>query len=419
MDISLTSILESLLEDVWFELTFLLAVSLLSSFIFARLGQPKVIAYIIVGVAIGPSLLGIIEPGEGSSSALPESLLMLAQLGSIVLLFMIGLECDLREIYTKRSIAIAVGGVILPWIAGYFVAVAMGYDDPAYPGQAIFIGATLVATSVAITAGVTSELGLIGTPVAYALIGAAVVDDVLGMVVLGISKGLSVGGLDMLGITALVLGAILFVMLGAWLGSHFLTKLVFKVQVSGYRRKLPMSGFILALTIAFLYAFIAEAIQISAIVGAFVAGTAFSGSALRDGFKKGTMYLEALFVPLFFVSLGALVNFRDLPNGWEVLLFASVLTLIAVATKVVGCGIPARMTGMNRMDSLAVGVGMMPRLEIALVIAFIGVSTDPPIISQDVYSAVVFMGLATALFAPTLLKYILKRGGHDILQIDK
>lgn len=419
MDISLTSILDSLLEDVWFELTFLLAVSLLSSFIFARLGQPKVIAYIIVGVAIGPSLLGIIEPGEGSSAALPESLLMLAQLGSIVLLFMIGLECDLREIYTKRSIAIAVGGVILPWIAGYFVAVAMGYDDPAYPGQAIFIGATLVATSVAITAGVTSELGLIGTPVAYALIGAAVVDDVLGMVVLGISKGLSVGGLDMLGITALVLGAILFVVLGAWLGSHFLTKLVFKVQVSGYRRKLPMSGFILALTIAFLYAFIAEAIQISAIVGAFVAGTAFSGSALRDGFKKGTMYLEALFVPLFFVSLGALVNFRDLPNGWEVLLFASVLTLIAVATKVVGCGIPARMTGMNRMDSLAVGVGMMPRLEIALVIAFIGVSTDPPIISQDVYSAVVFMGLATALFAPTLLKYILKRGGHDILQIDK
>lgn len=277
----------------------------------------------------------------------------------------------------------------------------------------------MVATSVAITAGVTSELGLIGTPVAYALIGAAVVDDVLGMVVLGVSKGLSVGGLDMLGITALVLGAVLFVMLGAWLGSHFLTKLVFKVQVSGYRRKLPMSGFILALTIAFLYAFIAEAIQISAIVGAFVAGTAFSGSALRDGFKKGTMYLEALFVPLFFVSLGALVNFRGLPNGWEVLLFASVLTLVAVATKVVGCGIPARMTGMNRMDSLAVGVGMMPRLEIALVIAFIGVSTDPPIIGQDVYSAVVFMGLATALFAPTLLKSILKRGGHDILQLDK
>jgi len=418
MAFSLTSIFDTLLDDVWFDLTFLLAVSLLSSFIFARLGQPKVIAYIIVGVAIGPSLLGIITPAEGSSLILPESLTMLAQLGSIVLLFMIGLECDLKEIYTRRSIAIAVGGVLLPWVAGYFLAVAMGYDDnPDFPGQAIFIGATLVATSVAVTASVTSELGLIGTPVAYAIIGAAVVDDVLGMVVLGISKGLSVGGLEMIGIIALILGAVLFVVLGAWLGSHFLTKLVFNVQVSGFRRKLPMSGFILALTIAFLYAFVAEAIQISAIVGAFVAGTAFSGSALRDGFKKGTMYLEALFVPLFFVSLGAAVDFSNLQDGTKVLVFASILTLLAVATKIVGCGIPARMTGMNRMDSLAVGVGMMPRLEIALVIAFIGVSTDPPIIGQDVYSSVVFMGLATALFAPSLLKLILKRGGHDILEL--
>jgi len=420
MDISLTNILDSLLEDVWFELTFLLAVSLLSSFIFARLGQPKVIAYIIVGVAIGPSLLGIVVPAEDSTSALPESLLMLAQLGSIVLLFMIGLECDLKEIYTRRSIAIAVGGVLLPWVAGYFVAVAMGYDDnPEFPGQAIFIGATLVATSVAVTASVTSELGLIGTPVAYAIIGAAVVDDVLGMVVLGVSKGLSAGGLDLIGMVALIAGAVLFVVLGAWLGSHLLTKFVFNVQVSGYRRKLPMSGFILALTIAFLYAFVAETIQISAIVGAFVAGTAFSGSALRDGFKKGTMYLEALFVPLFFVSLGAAVNFSNLADGWGVFLFASVLTLVAIASKIIGCGIPARMTGMNKMDSLAVGVGMMPRLEIALVIAFIGLSTDPPIISQGVYSAIVFMGLATAVFAPALLKAILSRGGHLIMKADE
>ena len=413
---SLTDMLDTLLQDVWFELTFLLAVALLSSFIFARLGQPKVIAYIIVGVAIGPSLLRIIEqPSADSASGLPDSLMMLAQLGSIVLLFMIGLECDLKEIYTKRSISIAIGGVIFPWIAGYFLAIAMGYDDPLYPGQAIFIGATLVATSVAITAGVTSELGLIGTPIAYAIIGAAVVDDVLGMVVLGVSKGLAAGGLDVFGVGALIVGAVLFVVLGAWIGARFLTKLVFNVQVSGFKRKLPMSGFILALTIAFLYAFIAEAIQISAIVGAFVAGTAFSGSPLRDGFRKGTMYLEALFVPLFFVSLGVAVDLSAISNGFGVLWFAVVLTLVAVATKVFGCGLPARLWGMNKMDSLAVGVGMMPRLEIALIIAFIGLSTE--IINQEVYTAVVFMGLATALFAPMLLKATLKRGGHAILEI--
>ena len=407
MDIS--SILDTLLEDVWFELTFLLAISLLSSFLFARFGQPKVIGYILVGVVIGPSALGIIVPTEDSVSGLPESVLMLAQLGSIVLLFMIGMECDLKEVYTRRSIAIALGGVIVPWVAGYIVAEAMGYGT-----DAIFIGATLVATSVAITAGVTSELGMIGTPVAYAIVGAAVVDDVLGMMVLAISKGLIVSELDPVGISAIIVLAVAFIALGAWAGSKWLTRLVYNVQVSGYRRKLPMSGFILALTVAFLYAFVAELIGLSAIVGAFVAGTAFSGSTLRDGFRKGTMYLEAMFVPLFFVSLGVIV---DLGAVADTLWFAIVLTLVAFATKIVGCGIPARLTGMKPWDSLAVGVGMTPRLEIALVIAFIGLSSG--IIQEDVYSVVVFMGLATAVFTPTLLKMTLRRGGHELLDLEK
>jgi Kef-type K+ transport system membrane component KefB len=234
------------------------------------------------------------------------------------------------------------------------------------------------------------------------------------MIVLAISKGLTVTDLDLVGISAIVLLAIAFIVLGAWFGSKVLTKLVFNVQLSGYKRKLPMSGFILALTIAFLYAFFAELIGLSAIVGAFVAGTAFSGSALKDGFRKGTMYLEALFVPLFFVSLGVIV---DIGAVRHTLGFAIVLTLIAIATKIVGCGIPALLTGMKPWDSLAVGVGMTPRLEIALVIAFIGLSSG--IIGEDVYSVVVFMGLATAVFAPTLLKMTLQRGGHDLLDVEK
>jgi Kef-type K+ transport system membrane component KefB len=413
----LQSILDQLLQDVWFELTFLLLVSLLSSFVFSRLGQPKVIGYILVGVLIGPSALGIIVPQLDpitheplSTTGLPESVMFLAQLGSIVLLFMIGLECDLKEVYTRRSIAIALGGVILPWVAGFIVADAMGYGS-----DAIFIGATLVATSVAITAGVTSELGMIGTPVAYAIVGAAVVDDVLGMVVLAISKSLSgTGGFDAGGIVGILVAAVLFVVLGAWLGSRILGKLVYNVQISGFRRKLPMSGFILVLTIAFLYSFIAELIGLSAIVGAFVAGTAFSGSAMRDGFRKGTMYLEALFVPLFFVSLGVMV---DVSSIGDALWFAIVLTLVAVATKIVGCGIPARLTGMKDWDSLAVGVGMTPRLEIALIIAFIGRSTE--IIDDQIFSVVVFMGIATALFAPMLLKMTLKRGGHELFTVER
>jgi Kef-type K+ transport system membrane component KefB len=171
-----------------------------------------------------------------------------------------------------------------------------------------------------------------------------------------------------------------------------------------------MSGFVLVLSIAFLYSFIAEIIQISAIVGAFVAGTAFSGSVLRDGFRKGMQYLEALFVPIFFVSLGVVV---DISGMLDAILFGVVLTVVAVLTKIVGCGLPARLTGMKFWDSMAVGVGMTPRLEIAFIIAYVGLSSG--IIGTDVYSVVVFMGLLTALFAPFLLRKSLERGGHALL----
>jgi Kef-type K+ transport system membrane component KefB len=406
MVVSVSSILDQLLSEVWFELTFLLVVSLFSSFLFARFGQPKVIGYIVVGVVIGPSVLNIIKQPAGAVSPLPEVVLMLAQLGSIILLFMVGLECELKEVYTKRSISVAVGGVVLPWIMGFLVADLMGYGS-----DAVFIGATLVATSVAVTASVISELGIIGTPVAYAIVGAAVVDDILGMVVLGISKGLSSeAGLDTPELGLLVAGAVLFIVAGAWIGSRFLVPLIFNVQISGYRRKLPMSGFVLALAIVFLYATVAESIGISAIVGAFVAGTIMSGSTLRDGFRKGTQYLEALFVPIFFVSLGVVVNLKEM---WNAIGFGVVLTVVAVLTKIVGCGIPAKLTGMSSWDSFSVGIGMAPRLEIALIIAYYGLSKN--IINAEVYSVVVFMGLVTALFTPSLLKRSLERGGHSLL----
>lgn len=405
MDLLVASLLDQLLSEVWFELTFLLVVSLFASFLFARFGQPKVIGYIVVGVVIGPSVLNIIKQPAEAISGLPEVVLMLAQLGSIILLFMIGLECDLREVYTGQSISIAVGGVLLPWAGGYLVSSLMGFSQ-----DAIFIGATLVATSVAITASVIMELGIIGTRLAYAIVGAAVVDDILGMVVLGISKGLtSQGGLDPTELGLLIAGAVLFIVVGAWVGSRFLVRLIFNVQISGYRRKLPMSGFVLALAIVFLYATIAETIGISAIVGAFVAGTIMAGSPLKDGFRKGTQYLEALFVPIFFVSLGVVVNLRDI---WDAIEFGIVLTIVAVITKIVGCGVPAKLAGMSWWDSLAVGVGMAPRLEIAMVIAYYGLSKG--IIGREVYSVVIFMGLVTALFTPSLLRSILRRGGHEL-----
>ncbi len=408
MDALMTSLMDSLnhlLESVWFELTFLLVVALFAGFIFARFGQPKVIGYIMIGVVIGPSLLQIITPSEDSVSGLPETIMMLAELGSLILLFMVGLECDLRKIYTKTSISIALGGVVVPWIGGFGIAYFMGYD-----AEAVFIGATLVATSVAITASVISELGMIGSHVSNAIVGAAVVDDILGMIVLSISGGMaSNGGVDAFGLVLLVITAVVFVVVGTWIGTRFLVKLVFNVQITGYKRKLPLSGFTLALAIAFLYSFVGEVLGISGIVGAFVAGTVFAGSALRDGIRKGTQYLEALFVPLFFVSLGTVVNVTEI---WNTIFFGLTITAIAVATKVVGCGLPARWSGLSKWDSIAVGVGMTPRLEVALVIAYYGLTTG--IIGIDLYSVVVFMGLVTAIVSAPVMKYALKRGGHSL-----
>lgn len=406
MALSIQSIFDTLLNDTWFELTFLLVVALGAAFVFARFGQPKVIGYIVVGVVIGPSVLNIIQV-EGGVSGLPASIQILAELGSLFLLLMVGLESNLREIYTRRSISIAIGGVVVPWTVGYGVALLFGFDT-----EAVFIATTLVATSVAVTASIISEFGMIGTPVASAIVGAAVVDDVLGMIVLGISNGVSAGGLDIVGIVLLVAAAVVFVVVGAWIGTKFLTRLVFNVQVEGYRRKMPMSGFILMLAIASLYAFIAEFIGISLIVGAFVAGACFSGSALRDGFRKGTQYFEALFVPLFFVSLGTVVDIGGIANT---AVFALVLVAVAFATKLAGCGIAARITGMKKWDSVAVGVGMVPRLEIALIIAYYGLSRG--LIDFEIYSVVVFMGLATALLTPSMFKWALRRGGHSLMGV--
>ena len=400
---SIQSIFDTLLNDTWFELTFLLVVALGVAFIFARFGQPKVIAYIVVGVVIGPSVLNIIRV-EGGSSGLPASIQILAELGSLFLLLMVGLESNLKEIYTRRSILIALGGVVVPWTAGYGVAIAFGFGT-----EAIFIGTTLVATSVAVTASIISEFGMIGTPVAKAIVGAAVVDDILGMVVLGVTNGVTSGGLDIVGVILLVIAAIVFVVVGAWIGTRFLTRLVFNVQIEGYRRKMPLSGFVLMLAITSLYAFVAEFIGISLIVGAFVAGACFSGSALRDGFKKGTQYFEALFVPLFFVSLGTVVDIGGIMNT---AVFALVLVAVAFATKLAGCGVAARVTGMNKWDSVAVGIGMAPRLEIALIIAYYGLSRG--LIDFEIYSVVVFMGLVTALLTPSAFKWALRRGGHSL-----
>lgn len=397
-----------LLENLWFQLTLLLTVAIASSFLFARFKQPKIIGQIVIGIVIGPSVLGFFSIADAGAGDPLEMVKRLAELGAIILLFMIGLECDIREIYTKRSILIAAGGVVVPWVCGFALAELMlshpgeGYDRFA---QSVFIGAALVATSVAITAGVLREMELIGSDTAKILLGAAVVDDILGMIVLAVSAGTATGGgLNYEDLLGLVIASVLFVSLGGYFGSKIATRIISDVHRRGVVHGIEESGLLLALCLAFLYAVIAELIGISAIVGAFVAGTSFAKCDLRASFQKNISVLEWVFAPIFFVSLGILVNLKQVSA--EAWVFAIVLTGVAFATKIAGCGIPARLLGLSKKDAVAIGIGMSPRMEVAMIIALYGLTVG--VITMEIYSVIVIMGLLTALFTPSLLKRAMK-----------
>ncbi|MEM4263040.1 MAG: cation:proton antiporter [Thermoplasmata archaeon] len=395
----LEEIWNELTNAIWFKLTLLLTVAIASNFLFARFGQPKIIGQILLGIVIGPSVIGLINVNQSDPADIVVSL---ANLGAIILLFMIGLECKIKEIYTKRATFIAIGGVLVPWAAGFAVAELM-LPAPLPPldkfAQSVFVGAALVATSVAITAAVLKEMGILSSGVAKTVLGAAVVDDILGMIVLAISSGIARGGIDLLGLVLVIIAALAFVAIGAYVGSRYLMRVAEHIERKGAQHNLPESGFLFVLSMMFLYAVVAEAIGISAIVGAFVAGASLASCEFTLKFREKTAVLEWVFAPVFFLSLGILVNIR-LPI--ELWVFAIVLTVVAILTKLVGCGLPARYSGMSKQDSIVVGIGMSPRMEVAMIIALYALSI--PIISHDVYSIIVLMGLLTAVFTPYLLK---------------
>jgi Kef-type K+ transport system membrane component KefB len=373
-----------LIEDIWFQLTLLLAIAMISHFLISRFRQPMVIGEILLGIVLGPTIIGFILGALFFSGDVVlffnfETIEILAGIGAIVLLFIIGLECDIREIYTKKSVAIAIGGIIVPWVLGYFISVLLLPAEvvQGYPATAIFIGTALVATSIAVTASVLAEMKLIDSSVAKAILGAAVVDDILGMIVLSISAGVSGVDISILGFSVdlsvyviyLIVIATLFIVIGVFIGARYFGRFVTYVQKKGEERNIMHSGFVMALVITFLYAFISESIGISAIVGAFVAGTMFSGIAFKRRLEEGASFLSAVFVPIFFISLGLLVDFHALysePGTLVVLLlFGVILTIVAILSKVIGCGIPAWLYKSSAKESFAIGVGMSPRLEVA------------------------------------------------------
>jgi Kef-type K+ transport system membrane component KefB len=387
--------MDSLFTSVEFQMSLLLFVALGGYLIASRINQSAVIGLILVGIVVGPSMLGWITYTDFVRG--------LAHLGAVVLLFVIGLEFNLKDILSARNGIIAGVGVIIPWIGGYWLSLLFGYDMP----SAIFIGTALTATSIAITANVLKELGKLQTEAAKAIIGAAVIDDVLSLLALAISTDVVSGTVSAGGIAIVAIKAIAFIVIAGAVGLLVVSRFLERLDTTAFVEKYPEFIFIFAMMMAFLYAMLAEAVGLSAIVGAFIAGVSFEGVRLyrSKSLKEGAEYLQIIFAAIFFVSLGILADFHALTT--EIMI---VLTIVAIITKVIGCGIPAKLAGLCTKDALIVGFGMAPRGEVAMIVALIGLEAG--IIGQGVYVTLVLMSLLTTLITPIVYRNWFYRGEY-------
>ena len=391
--------MESAALSIEFQMSLLLFLALAGYLVASRINQSATIGAILVGVLVGPSALGLITYTDFVAS--------LAHLGAIILLFVIGFEFNIKDIVDPRYGVIALLGVVIPWIGGYFTAVFFGFDFT----SAVFIGTALTATSIAITANVLKEIGVLQIPAAKAIIGAAVIDDVLSLLVLAVTTDLVVGGDVSVTSVALILAKSFgFIAVAGAIGYFAIRKLIQRMDATPLARKYPEFVFIFAMMVAFLYAMFASLVGLSGIIGAFLAGVAFAGVKLQQskGVHEGAEYFQIVFASIFFVSLGILADVRALTS--DMLLFLVALTLVAIVTKVIGCALPARAMGMCREDSLIIGFGMAPRGEVAMIVALIGL--DSGLIGQGVFVTIVLMSLLTTIVTPIVYRNWFFKGAY-------
>jgi Kef-type K+ transport system membrane component KefB len=365
-----------------------------------RFGQPAVLGELLAGALLGGSALAIV-PAEGVEAELIHAL---AELGVLLLLFEIGLETDLREMFRVGSAALAVAlvGIALPFAFGYLYwrylpHAASGSGDPVT--AAIFIGATLTATSVGITARVLSDLGQMNTAEARIIIGAAVIDDVLGLVILSVVTGVAAGvAVSLLGILRTLGVAVGFLVAAVILGRFLAPKLFDVINRMRVRYVLVVASFAFALALAALAGLAGSAL----IIGAFAAGLILSGTNQFDTIEHEVRPVASIFTPIFFVGVGSSVNLSLLnpssPEARATLLIAGALILLAVIGKV-AAGWAAPWIGFRR---IVVGVGMVPRGEVGLIFADIGRRSG--VLGDEVFSAVLLMVMVTTFIAPPALK---------------
>jgi len=374
-----------------------------------RFGQPAVLGELVAGVLLGSSVLGIV-PTDGTGA---EIIHLLAELGVVLLLFEIGLETDLKEMFRvgTASLSVAAVGVALPFALGFAYWAYLPHAASGTPNltmSAIFVGATLTATSVGITARVLSDLGQMRTQEAKIIIGAAIIDDVLGLVILTVVSGLAAGAsVEALGILKVFAVAVGFLVVAVLVG-RFAAPHLFDIVV---RMRVRYVLLVFAIAFALGLSAVAALVGSALIIGAFAAGVILSGTNQFDTIEREVRPVASVFTPIFFVSVGASVNLDLLNPAREgaagLLGVAAALTALAIAGKLAaGWAAP-----WVRFRRLVVGVGMVPRGEVGLIFADIGRRTG--VLDEAVFGAVLLMVMATTFVAPPGLKLLFGRSSPE------
>jgi len=357
--------------------------------LFEQLSLPAVLGEILAGVILGPHATGLVVPTESVGS--------IAEIGAIFLLFTVGLETRPQDLISvgRQSLRVAAAGVAVPFLLGFAYLHSRG--EPLH--EAVFVAAAMVATSVGITARVLSDLHALNTREARIILGAAVFDDILGMIVLAVATGLAVSG----GIRWLHLGVVLAEAVGFAIFMIFIgPRLVARMRPGLRRMSTQDAPLILALAICLGLSVAATKIGMAAIIGAFFAGLMFADYSPEWNLQPRVHAINEFLAPFFFFVMGARLNVHLFTR--DVWVMAIIISLLAVISKVLGCGLPMIREGL--LISVKVGVGMLPRGEVALIVALIGLQSNA--ISPSAYAVVIFMTAVTTILAPPLLRYLFR-----------
>ena len=356
--------------------------------LFERLHLPAVLGEILAGIVLGPFALNWI--------ATTPTIHSLAEIGAIFVLFTAGLETSPGELVRvgRTALLVALAGVVLPFVLGYFFMRVRGDATT----EAIFVGAAMVATSVGITARVLADLNVLSSDLAKIILGAAVFDDILGMILLAVVAGVASGRIEWLHLGILAVESIAFAAFMIFVAPRLMRRMHTGVEkLSTHNPHL-----IITLLICLLLSWLASSIGMAAIIGAFFAGMMFADYAPRWNLLPKANAITEFLAPYFFFSIGARID-PDLFTH-RLLRTAAIVSALAIFSKVVACGAPLIRRGWH--PALTVGVGMTPRGEVALIVALVGLNSN--IVSPATYGIVVFMTGVTTLIAPPVLRFLLR-----------